>query len=336
MAIKPDYDAGTVSVAANGTIVTGTGTLWAIATIGPGDTFKVKNLDAVIASVDSNTQITLAEPWTGGALTDSAYRIRFQPDGSRFTAVYAQMREFFSGGSVAALQALTGAADKLIYFTGAGTMALADFGANARSVLANAKAWLASFAGLTMAANKLPYGAGANTMALADFTEQARTLLAAANAGDQQTALGISAFIKTLLDDPNASAAQTTLGISAFAKTLLDDANAAAAFATLGGSSGPGWVRLPGGLLIQWGTTLQVTSSGGGVQVNLPTAYSSASSYSIVMQQWRNGSFTLIPQIYEQGFPTASAFFFLVKQTHLQNAPYASGTVQVDWITVGI
>jgi hypothetical protein len=55
MAIKPDYDAGTVSVAANGTVVTGTGTLWAIATIGPGDTFKVKNLDAVIASVDSNT-----------------------------------------------------------------------------------------------------------------------------------------------------------------------------------------------------------------------------------------------------------------------------------------
>ncbi|MCO4316353.1 hypothetical protein M8997_004090 [Phyllobacterium sp. 21LDTY02-6] len=335
MAIKPDYDAGTVSVAANGTVVTGTGTLWAIATIGPGDTFKVKNLDAVIASVDSNTQITLIEPWTGGALTDSAYRIRFQSDGSRFTAVYAQMREFFSGGSVAALQALTGAADKLIYFTGAGTMALADFGANARSVLANAKAWLASFAGLTMAADQLPYGTGANTMALTPITAQARSFLAATSVTDQQWALGISEFIRTLLDDPNASAAQTTLGISAFAKTLLDDANAAAAFATLGGSSGPGWVRLPGGLLVQWGTTLQTTTAGGGVAVALPTAYSSASSYSIIMQQWRNGSFTLVPQIYEQGFPTASAFYFLVKQTHLQNEAYANSTVQVSWVTVG-
>jgi hypothetical protein len=124
--------------------------------------------------------------------------------------------------------------------------------------------------------------------------------------------------------------------VSPYMLTLLNDADAAAAFATLGGSSGPGWVRLPGGLLVQWGTSVQVTSSGGGLQINLPTAYQSATSYSIMIQQWRNSTVTLTPQLYEVGFPTASAFFMVIKQTYLQNQPYASSTAQVSWITVGI
>jgi hypothetical protein len=65
MAIKNDYGVGTVSIAANGTVLTGVGCQWQNADIQAGDTFKVKNLDAIILSVDSQTQITLKEAWTG-------------------------------------------------------------------------------------------------------------------------------------------------------------------------------------------------------------------------------------------------------------------------------
>ena len=124
MAIRPDYSVGTVSLAAGGTVVTGVGTLWAAADIQPGDTFKVQNLDAIILSIDSNTQITLLEPWTGTALPGASYAIRYQPDGSRYAAAARALIDLLGNGNLTAFASLVGALNMIPMFTGAGALTL--------------------------------------------------------------------------------------------------------------------------------------------------------------------------------------------------------------------
>ena len=59
------YQDGTATVQANGAVVTGQSTLWGNSVL-PGDFFGVHKGYAIrILSVDSNTQLTLANPWPG-------------------------------------------------------------------------------------------------------------------------------------------------------------------------------------------------------------------------------------------------------------------------------
>jgi hypothetical protein len=213
MVDKPDYVAGTVSITEGSLALIGTGGMfWNAASISKGDMFASGGYPPCrIDTVNSATSITLLDPWRGPDLSGAAYYIRYQPVGSRFMAALTELLSSISNGSLAALQALTGAADKLPYFTAAGVMALAEFKAWARSFLGltaaadkipyfvndttmglvDFKAWARSMLGLTIAANKGLYFTDASTAALFDLTAAGRILAGAANVAAQKTALSL-------------------------------------------------------------------------------------------------------------------------------------------------
>nr|WP_234835915.1 pyocin knob domain-containing protein [Sinorhizobium meliloti] len=139
MALAPAfYSTGTASVAANGTAVTGQGTSWLNA-VQPGDLFGThKGIPIRIASVNGNTSLTLAFSWPGAAQAAAAYEIMLVPDAGRVMETTRQLLELLSDGDLAAIAALTSAADKLPYYTGAGVAALADLKAKGRDIIAAA------------------------------------------------------------------------------------------------------------------------------------------------------------------------------------------------------
>ncbi|RRD21564.1 SGNH/GDSL hydrolase family protein [Brucellaceae bacterium VT-16-1752] len=106
MATLSDYVSGTISLANGSVTVTGTGTLFEVTRFREGDTLQIQNLTAVIASVDSDTQLTLAEPWTGIDIVDGPYRARQLGDGSRVSTQAATIIELLGNGVLANLAEL--------------------------------------------------------------------------------------------------------------------------------------------------------------------------------------------------------------------------------------
>jgi hypothetical protein len=132
------YSTGTVSVGAGSTSVTGVGTSWLTAGIRAGDRLVLAGLTARIATVNSNTSITLARGWPGGAQSAADYDIWLEDDGVRSLVAANSLLQALGAGTLTSLGALAGAANLMPYWTGAGVMNSTALTAAARTLLGGA------------------------------------------------------------------------------------------------------------------------------------------------------------------------------------------------------
>lgn len=176
------YETGTASVTQGQSVVTGQGTAWS-QIVRPADDFgKHVGMPIPIASVDSDTQITLAYPWPGPTQAAAPYRVTFTPYHVAYRQALQEIGQLLSSGNVSALAGLAGESGKFPAFDAAGSMFLAS---------------LADYAGNVVG----PDSATDNNVAL--FDGASGKLL--------KDGFPVSAFMRTLLDDADAASGRSTL-----------------------------------------------------------------------------------------------------------------------------
>lgn len=185
MTVLSDYTSGTISLANGSATVTGTGTLFEVTRFREGDTLQIQNLTAVIASVDSDTQLTLTVPWTGTSIVDGPYRARQLADGTRVGTQAATLIELLGDGTLAGLAALGVEEGKAPVGGPAGQYVL-------QPIAVDDNGTLAGLAELVLAANKAITTDGSGNAQQSDLGTLGRSLLATQNAGAARGVIGTS------------------------------------------------------------------------------------------------------------------------------------------------
>ncbi|EXL06203.1 hypothetical protein BG46_15560 [Brucella anthropi] len=199
MAIRPDYQTGTIDLVASSADFTTTGAALQMVAVQPGDAIITPSghvlIIATITGQNSGTLFLPCPPDAAG--TGLPLRIRFQPDGSRYQGAVRNLIDLLSSGNVEALAALVGADGMVPIFTGPGTLDLAD---PATFGIQDPNGSLGKLAALTLAARQILQTDA--TGALTAITLAARQILQT-DANGALTPVSLTAN-KTLRTDVNA------------------------------------------------------------------------------------------------------------------------------------
>ncbi len=124
MAIRPDFDIGTLTLTSGSADFTTSGSALEVAKVSAGDAIIAPSGHVlIIASITGQNSGTLYLPCPAAAAgTDLPLRIRFQPDGSRYQGAVRNLIDLLSSGNLEALSGIVGAADQIPIFTGPGAM----------------------------------------------------------------------------------------------------------------------------------------------------------------------------------------------------------------------
>lgn len=119
--------------------------------------------------------------------------------------------------------------------------------------------------------------------------------------------------------------------LSAFMGTVLNDADGATVFSTLGATQSKtsnGYVKLPNGLFVQWGTTISAGSAVGNATITLPIAFPTAGLFGISGISGANA-----------GGQTFTCMNSAPSTTQMGITTYLNGTITasigVFWIAIG-
>ncbi|MGH6774796.1 hypothetical protein [Brucella tritici] len=203
MAVLSDYTSGMISLANGSATVTGTGTLFEVTRFREGDTLQIQNLTAIIASVDSDTQLTLTEPWTGTNIVDGPYRARQLADGTRVGTQAAMLIELLGDGTLAGIAALGVEEGKAPVGGPAGQYVL-------QPIAVDDNGTLAGLAELVLAANKVITTDGSGNAQQIDLGTLGRALLALATGTSAQYVQG-DGTLQAKAGLPVSTATQTAL-----------------------------------------------------------------------------------------------------------------------------